>query len=186
MTQNASHRTPVAAAPTSRPSVACGNVTPCRWILRDIMGALVAFVSVLVATHASQARAAPLPVVIDKLSATATACGITEPQLESLARRTLENSRVQLDADAGGWLRVRVNVTSARRNSCTARISARMKAFAKPSRYAKAADPSQRSGLPVVVLCDKTSEYSTPKAAFSSAIGWGLEYSIKQCLGSLQ
>ena len=82
----------------------------------------------------------PAPGGDRQLSATATACGISEPQLESLARRTLENSQVQPDAGAGGWLRVRVKVTLPRRNSCTARISARMKAFAKPSRLGKAAD----------------------------------------------
>lgn len=151
---------------------------------QDIVRALLALVALLAGTHLCLARAAPLPVVIDKLSATATACGISEPQLEDLARRTLEDSRVQPDAGAGGWLRVGVKVTSTRRNSCTARISARMKAFAKPSR--KAADRSQRSGLPVVVLCDETSEYSAPKAAFSSAVGSAVEYSIKQCLGSLR
>jgi hypothetical protein len=184
MNQEASHGTPAAGARTPCVSVASGDVTPCRWILRDITRALVAFAALLVATCASLARAAPLPVVIEKLSATATACGISELQLESLARRTLENSRVQSDAGAGGWLRVRVKVTSTRRNSCTARISAGMKAFAKASH--KAANPSQRPSLPVIVLCDKTSEYSAPKAAFPSAIGSVVEYSIKQCLGSLQ
>ena len=61
------------------------------------MSPLLAIVATLVAAYASPVRAAALPVVIDKLSAMATACGISEPQLENLARRTLENSRVQPD-----------------------------------------------------------------------------------------
>lgn len=186
MNQDASCGTPATGAPTPCRSRAPGEVTPCRWLLMDIRSALAAVVAVLVLTYNAPARAAPLLVVIDALNATATACGISEPQLESLARRTLENSQVQPDAGAGGWLRVQVKMISTRRNSCTARISARMKAFAEPSRFSKAAALRQRSGLPVIILCDKTSEYSAPRAAFSSAIGWAVEYSIKQCLGSFQ
>ena len=150
------------------------------------MIALIALVALLLATYANHARAAPLPVVIDKLSTTATACGISEAQLESVAWRTLENSRVQPDVGAGQWLRVGVQASSIRRGSCTARISVEMKAFVKPRRFVRAAKPRPRSGLPVIVLCDKSSEYSAPKAGFSSGLASEVEYSIKQCLGSLQ
>jgi hypothetical protein len=150
------------------------------------MKATVVLVALLVATYASAARAASLTVVIENLNAAAKACGISEPQLESVALRTLGNSQLQPDADAGGWLNVRVTVTQTRRNPCVARISVQMKAFAKRLPSGGIANPKQRSRVPVVVLCNRDGNYSTPKAAFSLEVESAVEDSIKQCLGSLK
>jgi hypothetical protein len=124
--------------------------------------------------------------VIEKLNAAATACGISEPQLESVALRTLESSQFQPDADAGGWLHVRVAVTQTRRSPCAARISVQMKAFKKPLPPGGIPNPKQRSRVPVVVLCSKNSDYSAPKDSFALEIESATEYSIRQCLGSLK
>jgi hypothetical protein len=150
------------------------------------MKAMVVLAALLVATYASATRAASLPVVIEKLNAAATACGISEPQLESVALRTLESSQFQPDADAGGWLHVRVTVTKSRRNPCAARISVQMKAFRKPLPSGGMPNSKQRSRVPVVVLCSKNNDYSAPNDRFSLEIESAMEYSITQCLGSLK
>ena len=150
------------------------------------MKATVVLVALLVATYASAARAASLTVMIENLNAAAEARGIYEPQLESVALRTLRNSQLQPDADAGGWLKVRVTVTQNRRNPCVARISVRMKAFAKPLPSGGIANPKERSRIPVIVLCNKGGDYSAPKAAFSLEVESAVEHSINQCLGSLK
>ncbi len=150
------------------------------------MKARVVLAVLLVATHASAARAASLPVVIEKLNAAATACGISEPQLERVALRALESSQFQPDPDAGGWLNVRVTVTQSRRSPCAARISVQMKAFRKPLPPGGMPNPQQRSRVPVVVLCSKNGDYSEPKDRFSPEIESAMEYSIRQCLGSLK
>jgi hypothetical protein len=150
------------------------------------MKATVTLVVLLVAMHASVARAASLPVVIEGLNEAAKACGISEPQLESVALRTLGNSQVQPDADAGGWLHVSATVTQSRRTACVARISVQMKAFEKPFPSGGIANPIQRSGVPVVVLCSEGGDYSAAKADFPLEVESAVEYSIKQCLSSLK
>jgi hypothetical protein len=150
------------------------------------MKAMVVLAALRAATYAAATRATSLPVVIEKLNAAATACGISEPQLESVALRTREGSPFQSDADAGGWLHVHVTVTQTRRNPCAAHISVKMKAFRKPSPSGVMPDPKQRSRVPVVVHCSKSSDYSAPKDHFSSEIESAMEYSIRQCLGSLK
>jgi hypothetical protein len=146
----------------------------------------VTIFGLLVATFAGAARAASLPVVIEKLNAAATACGISESQLGSVARRVLESSQWKPDADAGGWLNVRVTVTQAGRNACTARISVRMRAVAKPLPSDGTAKPKQRPRAPNVVLCNESGDVSALKAAFSSEVESATQYSIGQCLGSLK
>jgi hypothetical protein len=146
----------------------------------------VAVVALLVATYASAAGAASLPVLIEKLSPAAKACGLSESQLETVAVRTLDNSRWQPDPDAGGWLNVRVSVTRARRNPCVARVSVQMKASAKRSPSDGIAKPKQRSRAQAVVLCSKTGTYSPPRDIFSQGVESAVEYSINGCLGSLK
>ena len=150
------------------------------------MKAKAVLAALLVATHAGATRAASLPVVIEKLNAAANACGISEPQLESVALRALESSQFQPDADAGGSLHVRVVVTKTPRSPCAARISVKMKAFKKPLPSDKMPNPKQRSRGPVVLLCTKNSDYSAPKDRFALEIESAMEYSIRQCLGSLK
>lgn len=150
------------------------------------MKATVVLAALLVAIYASATRAASLPVVIEKLNAAATACVISEPQLESVALRTLESSQFQPDADAGGWLNVHVTVTQTQRNPCAARISVKMNAFRKPLPSGGVPNLKQRSRVPVVVLCNKSSDYSAPRDRFSLEIESAMEFSIRQCLGSFK
>ncbi len=150
------------------------------------MKSSIAVAALLVAAYANAGRAAPLTVVIEKLNPAAKACGISEPQLETVALRTLEKSRFQPDPDAGGTLNVHVTGTGTRRNVCGARISVQMQAVKKPLPSAGTAKPKLRSRVPVVVLCDKSSQYSASKASFPVAIESVVEYSIRQCLGSLK
>ncbi len=150
------------------------------------MNTIIVLVALLVSACSCVGRAASLPVVIEQLNATAKTCGISEPGLESVARRTLEDSQVHPDADAGGWLNVRVTVARTARNPCVARISVRMKAFSKRSPSGALTNAKQISRRPVVVLCDKSGDYSASKAAFSVEVGSVVEQSIKQCLGSLR
>jgi hypothetical protein len=150
------------------------------------MRATVVLVALFMAAHAGAVRAASLPVVIEQLNAAAKACGIAEPSLETVARRTLENSRWQPDADAGGSLSVRANVTLASRSACAARITVRMKAFAKPLHASGTANPRERPRGPRVVLCAKSGTYSSPKAVFALEVESAVEHSIKECLGSLK
>jgi hypothetical protein len=150
------------------------------------MKATVALIVMLVVTHAGVARAASLPVVIDGLNEAAKACGISEPQLESVALRTLENSQLQPDADAGGWLHVSASVTQSRRTACVARISVQMKAVEKPLPSGGIASPIQHSGVPVVVLCSEGGDYSAANAEFPAEVESAVEYSINQCLSSLK
>ena len=146
-------------------------------------GALVAF---LVAVHANVAHAASLPVVIEKLNEAAKTCGLSESQLESVVLRTLESSQLQPDANAAGWLHVRVTVNQTRRNLCAAHISVQMKASAKALPAGGIADPKRRSRVPDVMLCGEGGDYSAPKATFSLEIESAVEQFIKQCLGSLK
>ena len=141
-------------------------------------------VSVLLVSYAGAARTASLPVVIEHLSPAASACGLSESQLESVALRTLQNSRFQPEAGAGGSLNVRVTVSQRRRNPCLARVSVRMKALAKPSSSGNTTNPKQRSRAPVVVLCNKAGDYSAPKAALSLKVESAVEYYINRCLAS--
>ena len=150
------------------------------------MKAMVLLAVLLVATSSSATRAASLPVVIEKLNAAATACGISEQQLENVALRTLEGSQFQPDADAGGWLHVHVTVSQTRRNPCAARISVQMKAFRKPLSPGGMPNPQLRSRVPVVVLCSKNNDYSAPKDRFALEVASAMEYLTRQCLGSLK
>ncbi len=150
---------------------------------RRIMKAAV-LASLLVATHAGAACAASLTVVTEKLNAAAAACGISEAQLQSMAVRTLESSPAQPDADAGGVLNVRVTVTKS--NPCAARISVQIKALEKSSPSAGIADATRRRRVPAVLLCDKSGDYSAPKAEFAIEVESVAQNFINRCLGSLK
>jgi hypothetical protein len=143
-------------------------------------------VALFMAGYATAASAAPLPVVIEKLNAAAIACGIAEPSLESVARRTLENSLWQPDTDAGGWLNVRVTVTGNPRRACAARITVEMKAFAEPSAGSGIVNAKQSLRGPLVALCARTGTYSPSKAVFVVEVESAVESSINACLGSLK
>jgi hypothetical protein len=123
-------------------------------------------------------------VVIEKLSAAAVACGISEARLQSMALRTLESSPLQPDADAGGVLNVRVTVTKP--NPCAARISVHIRALERPSPSTGTANPARRPGVPSVMLCDKSGDYSAPKVDFAMEVESVAQNFIKRCLGSLK
>lgn len=150
------------------------------------MKATAALLVLLIATHASIARAASLPVVVERLNKAAKACGISESQLEGVALRTLGNSPLQPDTNAGGWLRVRVTVTQKRRVPCAAHISVQMKAVAKTLPSTRIANPKQRPRVPDVVLCNESGDYSAAKAVFPLEVESAVEHAINQCLGSLK
>jgi hypothetical protein len=145
--------------------------------------ATIASVAVLAA---GSARAASLPIVIEPLNAAAKACGLAEPQLESVALLTLQQSEMQPDASAGGSLNVRVTVTQSRRGRCAARISVAMKAFAKPRPSDGVAKSRQPSRLPVVVLCSKAGDYSASRNTFPLQVESAIEHWIRRCVGSLR
>jgi hypothetical protein len=143
-------------------------------------------IALVVATLANAAFAASFDVVIAKLDPTATACGLSEGDLEKVARRTLESSPVQPDADAGGSLNVRVTTRAVQRTFCTARISVRMKAVAKPLPVGGTANANTRPRPPVVMLCDKGGNYQATKVTFPVKVESAVEHSIRQCLRSLR
>jgi hypothetical protein len=150
------------------------------------MRAMVVLAALLVAFRAGAAPASSLPVAIEKLNPAAIACGISEPQLERVAMRTLDASRYRPDPDAGGWLNARVTVTQARRGACAARVSVQMKAVRKPTQAGAVPNSRKRSRNPAIVLCSKNGDYTAPKDRFAVEIESAVEYSIRQCLGSLQ
>jgi hypothetical protein len=150
------------------------------------MKANAALVALLVVAWTAAADAAPLRVVIEKLNPAAATCGISEPQLEAVAVRTLGASPYAPDADAGGWLNVRVTVAQSRRSACTARIAVQMKASVKPASSAGDASHGKPARIPVVVLCDKRGDFSAPRDGFPVEVESALEYTIRQCLGSLR
>jgi hypothetical protein len=157
-----------------------GRDDQCRKVI-----AIVAFAMLLVAAHVGVTSASSFPVVVEKLGATAAACGISESQLEAVALRTVGASDLQPDADSGGQLYLRIAVTQARRASCSARLSVQMKAIEKPS-PSLAGTAKQRSRQPTVVLCSKSGDASAPKNSFPLELESVIEYYVGQCLNSLK
>jgi hypothetical protein len=148
----------------------------------------IILVALLVTTYARAPEAASLPVVIDELNAAAAACGISKPQLEGVALRTLEASRYQPEADGDGQLNVRVTVTQSSRARCVANVSVKMKAYthSAPAASGLQSTSRQHARAPNVVLCDKSGKYASSRDRFGLEIESAVEYSVRRCLASLK
>jgi hypothetical protein len=63
-----------------------------------------------------------------------------------VALRTLEDNRLQLDSNAGGWLHVRATANQTRRNLCTAHISVTNESLCDTLDIGRDVDPAPAEG----------------------------------------
>jgi hypothetical protein len=127
--------------------------------------------------------AASVDVVVESLDKPAQDCGISSSQLESLARLTLRNNRVQPTTDkTGAYLYVRVTAVGGT-GFCAAAIHVAIMAPLPITGSSGFTVPKSR-GI-AAVLCESGSMLSGPQSNIASRVSIDVEDLTKQCLGSL-
>jgi hypothetical protein len=135
-----------------------------------------------IAATAHNAIAASLVVLIERLDNDARLCNVSESQLDSLARLTLRNNNISVDANANSSLYV--NVTIARTaGSCVASYSTSIDVPATilPSSSFR----PQKGHIPWASLCHKGGIMTGSTQDFYLRLSSAVEHSIKACLGSV-
>ena len=118
-------------------------------------------------------------VVVERLDADATQCGISESQIESIANLTLRNNRVQPNPTAVGYLYVAITVIPSS-GYCIHTTAVQVLAPGM-----QIGNSGFRGRAANVELCDKHSVGALARVNFPMLVENDVERLIKQCLGSL-
>ena len=141
-------------------------------------------VAVALFVGCATAHAATIEIVVERSAADAEKCNVSGAQLESIARLTLRNSRLD---PAGGllspYLYIRPTVMQTAGGLCVAEIGVSIRQLI-PTPAGLAFKPAKIQVV-AIVLCEEGAILSGPAYNFGERIVTAVEQKIKVCLGQL-